>query len=105
MAQLDHPNIVTVYDRGVEGDQVWISMQHIDGDDARNVSPRDLVAERAIQITEGVATALDYAHRKASSIGMSNPPISCWNILSQGSKVGYFWQTSASHDCTRTPVA
>ncbi|WP_253260544.1 protein kinase domain-containing protein, partial [Nocardia farcinica] len=28
-AALDHPSIVTVYDRGVEGDHLWMCMQYI----------------------------------------------------------------------------
>ncbi|RDI49208.1 serine/threonine-protein kinase [Nocardia mexicana] len=62
-AQLDHPNIVAVYDRGVEDEQLWISMQYVDGVDAATVHPHTLPPERAVQIIEGVAAALDYAHR------------------------------------------
>lgn len=61
-AQLDHPNIVQVYDRGTEDDQLWISMQYVDGVDAATVNPQNLPPERAVQIIEGVADALDYAH-------------------------------------------
>ncbi|WP_280314699.1 serine/threonine-protein kinase [Nocardia wallacei] len=61
-AQLDHPNIVAVYDRGVEDEQLWISMQYVDGVDAATVHPHSLPPERAVQIIEGVAAALDYAH-------------------------------------------
>lgn len=84
VAQLDHPNIVTVYDRGAEGDQLWISMQHIDGDDARTVSARDLPAERAVQIIEAVAAALDYAHRK----GVIHRDVKPANILLEHSQPG-----------------
>ncbi|MEU2030195.1 serine/threonine-protein kinase [Nocardia amamiensis] len=61
-AQLDHPNIVAVYDRGTEDEQLWISMQYVDGVDAATVHPQSLPPERAVQIIEGVAAALDYAH-------------------------------------------
>ncbi|MBF6296829.1 protein kinase [Nocardia amamiensis] len=61
-AQLDHPNIVAVYDRGTEDEQLWISMQYVDGVDAATVHPPTLPPERAVQIVEGVAAALDYAH-------------------------------------------
>ncbi|WP_067470939.1 serine/threonine-protein kinase [Nocardia amamiensis] len=61
-AQLDHPNIVAVYDRGTEDEQLWISMQYVDGVDAATVHPQTLPPERAVQIIEGVAAALDYAH-------------------------------------------
>ncbi|WP_155981868.1 serine/threonine-protein kinase [Nocardia sp. BMG111209] len=63
VAQLDHPNIVTVYDRGLEDGQLWISMQFIDGIDAASVDPKRLPPERAVQIIAEVAEALDYAHR------------------------------------------
>ncbi|WP_176580412.1 serine/threonine-protein kinase [Nocardia lijiangensis] len=61
-AQLDHPSIVAVYDRGSEDGQLWISMQYVDGVDAAAVNPLALPPEKAVQIIEGVADALDYAH-------------------------------------------
>ncbi|WP_245677596.1 serine/threonine-protein kinase [Nocardia acidivorans] len=64
VAQLDHPNIVEVYDRGSEDEQLWISMQYIDGVDAAGVNVTQLPPERAVQIIEGVADALDYAHTR-----------------------------------------
>ncbi|WP_036550772.1 serine/threonine-protein kinase [Nocardia seriolae] len=63
VAQLDHHNIVTVYDRGLEDGQLWISMQYIDGIDAASVNPQTLPPERAVQIVSEMADALDYAHR------------------------------------------
>ncbi|GAB4588535.1 serine/threonine-protein kinase [Nocardia sp. IFM 10818] len=63
VAQLDHHNIVTVYDRGLEDGQLWISMQYIDGVDAASVNPQSLPPERAVQIIAETADALDYAHR------------------------------------------
>lgn len=62
VAQLDHPKVVTVYDRGLEDGQLWISMQFIDGIDASSVDPQKLPPERAVQIIAEVAEALDYAH-------------------------------------------
>ncbi len=62
VAQLDHPKVVTVYDRGLEDGQLWISMQFIDGIDAASVDPQKLPPERAVQIIAEVAEALDYAH-------------------------------------------
>jgi len=62
VARLDHPNLVTVFDRGVEDEQLWISMQYIDGVDASGVDPRTLPPRRAAQIVAETAAALDYAH-------------------------------------------
>ncbi|MFI1237164.1 serine/threonine-protein kinase [Nocardia salmonicida] len=61
-AQLEHPNIVTVYDRGIDDGRLWISMQFVDGMDAATIA-HPVPAERALRIIEGTAAALDHAHR------------------------------------------
>jgi serine/threonine-protein kinase len=64
VARLDHPNIVTVFDRGVEGDRLWISMRYIDGTDAAALDAWTLPPQRAVQIIAETATALDFAHSR-----------------------------------------
>ncbi|WP_216914818.1 serine/threonine-protein kinase, partial [Nocardia noduli] len=83
-AQLDHPSIVTVYDRGSENGQLWIAMQYIDGVDAATVNPMTLPPERAVQIIEGVADALDYAH----GMGVLHRDVKPANIMLARSSVG-----------------
>lgn len=61
VSQLEHANIVTVYDRGVENNQLWISMQYVDGVDAAHLDPLTLDPRRAVQIAAETAAALDYA--------------------------------------------
>ncbi|MDI9939165.1 serine/threonine-protein kinase PknD [Rhodococcus sp. IEGM 1351] len=64
VAQLEHSNIVTVYDRGRIGNRLWISMQYVPGIDARaavSAGPIDIV--RAVHIVTETGRALDYAHR------------------------------------------
>ncbi|TXI51954.1 serine/threonine-protein kinase [Mycolicibacterium mageritense] len=62
-ATLDHPNIVTVYDRGESDGQLWIAMQYIDGTDAdHEVLGGNITPARAVHILTEVAAALDYAH-------------------------------------------
>nr|WP_067451002.1 serine/threonine-protein kinase [Nocardia alba] len=63
VAQLEHPNIVTVYDRGVENDQLWISMRYIDGADASSL-PAPVDPARAVRIVAETAAALDFAHSR-----------------------------------------
>jgi len=63
VARLDHPNIVAVYDRGLEDEQLWIAMQYVDGVDASSLDARTLPPPRAAQIVAETAAALDYAHR------------------------------------------
>ncbi|MQY23955.1 serine/threonine-protein kinase [Nocardia macrotermitis] len=60
-AALDHPNIVTIFDRGVTDDIHWIAMQFVHGTDAGKLA--DVEVERALRIGAQIADALDYAHR------------------------------------------
>src|SRR5680860_664736 len=61
-ARLEHPNIVAVYDRGREDDQLWIAMQFVPGTDALQVLDRGpLDAPRAVRIIAETGKALDYA--------------------------------------------
>ena len=73
-AALNHPNIVAVYDTGEdtlmgEGQTAvivpYIVMEYVDGMTLRQLlaSGRRLLPERALEITAGVLSALDYAHR------------------------------------------
>ncbi|AVL99295.1 serine/threonine protein kinase [Gordonia iterans] len=63
LAQLDHPNIVHLYDRGEVDGRLWLTMEYIDGPDTATMLddygrlPLPLVAD----IVSGVAAALDHA--------------------------------------------
>lgn len=65
-AVLDHPNIVSVYDRGeTAAGQLWISMQYVDGIDAdAAVKAGAMTPARAVHVVAGIAEALDYAHAR-----------------------------------------
>ncbi|MFD6057686.1 serine/threonine-protein kinase PknD [Rhodococcus wratislaviensis] len=63
-AHLDHPNIVTVHDRGREGGRLWIAMQYVPGTDARKaLGSGALDVERAVHIVSETGKALDHAHQ------------------------------------------
>lgn len=66
-AGLDHPNIVSVFNRGEEDGRLWIAMQYVEGTDASAEIARDPQAMnplRALRIVSEVGKGLDYAHRK-----------------------------------------
>ncbi|RJR45793.1 MAG: cyclic nucleotide-binding protein [Desulfobacteraceae bacterium] len=77
--QLNHPNIVSVYDAGAEGDYCYIAMEFINGStlachcDKQNLLPPDRSLEIALDICKG----LDYAHRR----GVIHQDIKPSNIL------------------------
>lgn len=68
-AALNAPSIVAVYDTGedaVEGTRVpYIVMEYVDGQTLRDLlrSGQRLLPSRALEIVDGVLTALDYSHR------------------------------------------
>ncbi|MFZ5785852.1 MAG: protein kinase domain-containing protein, partial [Acidobacteriota bacterium] len=69
-AQLQHPNIIHIYDLGKIERSYYIAMEYIDGKDLRSILK--LLGERrtkmplghALFVASKLAAALDYAHRK-----------------------------------------
>lgn len=78
-AALKHPNIVDVYDAGVEGDTPYIVMEYVPGESLREVIAREAPVEplRAATLAARIADALDYAHRR----GVVHCDIKPGNIL------------------------
>ncbi|MGA8846361.1 MAG: Stk1 family PASTA domain-containing Ser/Thr kinase [Nocardioides sp.] len=71
-ASLNHPSIVAVYDTGEEPAedgsgvaQPYIVMEHVAGRTLRDIlrEGRKILPERALEISSGVLSALDYSHR------------------------------------------
>ena len=66
LAQLSHPNIVTLHDRGEFEDRLWITMEYVDGTDGSELlkagGPVD--ADLALSMVAAAGAALDYAWRK-----------------------------------------
>ena len=69
-ASLNHPAIVSVYDTGEEMSddgvaQPYIVMEYVAGRTLRDIlrEGRKILPERALEITSGVLSALDYSHR------------------------------------------
>ncbi len=64
-SQLDHPNIVRVYDFIASGDTTCIVMEYVPGRDLRKMITREtgpIPDNRAIKLFKQILTAIDYAH-------------------------------------------
>jgi serine/threonine protein kinase len=74
-ATLQHPNVVHVYDFGVEGGDYFLAMEFLDGGDVRGVlhalehEGRAMPLEVAVAIAAGVAAGLHYVHEKRDAGG------------------------------------
>jgi serine/threonine protein kinase len=63
---LTHPNIISIYDAGVDGETCYIVMEYIEGGETlKNYTRPDnlLPVEKVVEIVFKCAKALDYAHR------------------------------------------
>jgi eukaryotic-like serine/threonine-protein kinase len=64
VAQLSHPHIVTVIDRGEDRGQQFIVFEYVDGENLKELIVRDgaLPVRRALTLTLEIADALAFAH-------------------------------------------
>jgi serine/threonine-protein kinase len=65
-ASLQHPNIVTVYEAGQDGEFVFMAMEYVEGQDLATLLRERgrLHPDEAIAILKAIASALDYAHQR-----------------------------------------
>ena len=63
VSQLNHPNIVTVFDAGKHQQYHYMSMEYIPGNDLKQLKD-SISREEAISIVKDVAKALDFAGKK-----------------------------------------
>jgi len=65
-ANLQHPNILALYDSGEADTFLFYVMPFVEGDTLRDKLDREkqLPLDEAVEITKSVAAALDYAHRQ-----------------------------------------
>jgi serine/threonine-protein kinase len=63
-AQLNHPNIVTVYDTGAQDGDYYIAMEYVDGTTLKEIlRRRRIIAPRGVlHVLAQMCEALDYAH-------------------------------------------
>ena len=76
--RLQHPNIVTVFDVGRDGDVCFIAMEYVDGRPlTRYIGAAELPLKAKVSIVRQVAEALDHAHER----GVVHRDIKPGNIL------------------------
>jgi len=90
-AQLQHPNIIHIYDLGKIEKSYYIAMEYIDGRDLRSIlrtldeQKRRMPVPLAVYIASRLAAALDYAHRKrdlqGSAMALVHRDVSPQNVL------------------------
>ncbi len=62
---LQHPNIVIIYDMGIEGDSPYIVMEYVEGEDLSSLIKKKAIStENALKIMSQLCDALAYAHSK-----------------------------------------
>lgn len=90
-AQLNHNNIIHIYDLGKIQSSYYIAMEYIDGYDLKTILRRGeergnpMTVELALFIASKLASALDYAHRKKDfeekEMGLVHRDVSPQNVL------------------------
>ncbi len=90
-AQLNHNNIIHIYDLGKIQSSYYIAMEYIDGFDLKAILRRGqerdhpMTVELALFIASKLASALDYAHRKKDfeekEMGLVHRDVSPQNVL------------------------
>jgi eukaryotic-like serine/threonine-protein kinase len=86
VAKLIHPNIVQVYDTGIDGDRHFIVMEYAEGRSGAQILQRHgpLNAETTAEIGIQACAGLDYAHRR----GIIHRDVKPGNLMISGGPVG-----------------
>jgi eukaryotic-like serine/threonine-protein kinase len=86
VARLIHPNIVQVYDTGVDGGRHYIVMEYVEGRSGAQILQRQgpVEPETAAEIGIQACAGLDYAHRR----GIIHRDVKPGNLMIVGGPVG-----------------
>jgi serine/threonine-protein kinase len=82
VAQLAHPNIVTVIDRGEDEGRQFIVFEYVDGENLKQVVDRDgpLAIDRVVELGREIAQGLAFAHER----GIVHRDVKPQNVLLNG---------------------
>ncbi|MFL5941614.1 MAG: protein kinase domain-containing protein [Gaiellaceae bacterium] len=103
VAQLSHPNIVTVIDRGEQDDRQFIVFEYVKGENLKSLVQRvgPLPEEDAVRLALQIARALGFAHEN----GLVHRDVKPQNVLLNGdgqAKVTDFGIARSRSSRTRT---
>jgi predicted Ser/Thr protein kinase len=83
LAQMNHPNIVALYDSGIHDGVPYLIMEYVEGTSLRSLlEGRSVSPSRALEIVVQVCDALQYAHAR----GVVHRDIKPENILIEGER-------------------
>jgi serine/threonine protein kinase len=77
IAELDHPNIVDIYDLGVSDDHAHIAMEYASGGDLKQKIANGILESEALNYTKQIASALAQLH----SLGILHRDLKPGNIM------------------------
>ncbi len=77
IAEMDHPNIVKIYDLGVSDDHAHIAMEFVPGGDLKQRIEHGVLQSGAVEYTRQIASALDRLH----SLGILHRDLKPGNIM------------------------
>jgi serine/threonine protein kinase len=80
IAELDHPNIVDIYNLGVSDDHAHIAMEYISGGDLKRRIAKGILETEALEYTKQIASALAQLH----SLGILHRDLKPGNIMVRG---------------------
>lgn len=90
-AQLNHDNIIQIFDLGKIGDDYYMAMEYVEGENLRGILNKSrergepMPAAIALMIAVRLASALGYAHRKrdfeGQELGLVHRDVSPQNVL------------------------
>lgn len=106
LASLKHPNIITIYDIGIANEQLYISMEYVQGGDLKQRLELPVSTDEALDYLSKISSALGEAHKH----GIVHRDVKPANILFSDNDTpiltdfGIAKEVDTEHDLTSTGI-